>query len=317
MSKIGKLSPIKKTYNQAFKTFESSLAAHGFYRAPGTVRTLTPYREASGKYRTGLDKGAMFLKHLGEEALKAELERIDDTLKKLKGFLGEEVDFSPTSKVWQAFSDAPVRVTPVKIGSGDEVFDLETGMGLLNYSWVRVHPHIAPSYEAYKRGGYQDAQYYLSDDEVETQMVYSRKREVNQAIVNFENMSPEKKKRVARLMGLPIGDNVKEEQVYNEMDTLLKQTEFADGEHKGLSTIRVFKEIASLDDARIKVKDIVQQALIHSIYREGVGGKITEGANTIATSKEELINYLLEDDNQMDLIALGKRLDAKKYTNVS
>lgn len=316
MGKQGKLSPIKRTYNQAFKTFEGSLANNGFYRAPGTVRTFTPFREANGQYRTGLDKKAMFLRSLPKEALEDELKRIDETIAKLREDFGDKIDLSPTSKIWNAFSDAPVKVTPVKIGSGDEFFDLTTGPGLLNYSWIRVHPHIASSYEAYKRGDYPDAQYFLSDDEVETKLVYNRKREINKAIVEFEQMEPTRKKQVARLMGLPIGDDVTEEQVYNEIDSLLKQSEFKDGEHKGLSTVRVFNEISALDPAKVKVKDLVEQAIRHSIYRIGVGGKVMEGGNTVSPSKDDLISSLLEDENQMDLLALSKRLEVKKYANV-
>ena len=306
---------IKKTFNAAFKTFESSLAAHGYYRFPGTVRAFTPYREANGKYRTGLDKNAVFLKGLSKEAHEAEIEKIDKTIEAIKSIVGE-IDLGPNSKVWNAYSDAPVKVSPVKIGNNDEFFDQTTVSGLLNYSWIRVHPQIASSYEAWKRGEYPDAQYYIADDEGETKMVYSRKKEINQAIVAFEQMTPTKKKQVARLMGLPIGDSVTEEQVYNEIDTLLKQSEFTEGEHKGLSTIRVFKDISSLDDARLKVKDLVEQAIRHSLYRIGVGGKVQEGANTVAASKEDLISKLLEDENQMDLLALQKRLEVKKTANM-
>lgn len=315
MAKQGKLSPIKKTFNQAFRTFESSLANAGYYRAPGTVRTFTPFREANGKYRTGLDKQASFLKGMPKEALEDELKRIDETTKAIKDHFGE-IDLSPTSKVWNAFSDAQVRVSPVKIGNEDEYFDLSTGYGLLNYSWVRVHPHIASSYEAFKRGEFPDAQYFLCDDDVETKMVYSRKKEINKAIVAFEEMEPSRKKQVARLMGLPIGDDITEEQVYNEIDTVLKQSEFKDGEHKGLSTVRVFNEICALAPAKIKVKDIVEQAIRHSVYRIGVGGKVMEGGNTVSPSKEALIETLMDDDNQLDLLALQKRLEVKKYANV-
>lgn len=316
MSKTGKLSPIKKTYSQAFKTLESSLAAHGYYRAPGTSRTFTPYKEKSGVYRTGLDINAKFLQRLGEEAYKDECERIKDYTERLKKhFPG--IDLSPSSNVWNPFSNADVKVNPVRVGNNDEYFDLDSGSGLLNYVWVRVHPQIASSYEAYKRGEYPDAQYYMADEEAETKLVYSRKKEINKAIVYFEQMTPSRKKQVARLMGLPIGDDTTEETVYNEMDNLLKQSEFKEGEYKGLSTIRIFNDISQLGDDKLKVKDIVEQALRHSLYRLGVGGKVVEGNNTIAASKEELVAYLLEDEHQMDLLALQKRLDEKKFANVA
>lgn len=315
MAKQGKLSPIQKTFSNSFRTFESSLAAHGMFRAPGTVRSFTPFREANGKYRTGLDKEARYLRAMSEEAKEAELARIDETVEKIKKEFGN-IDLSPSSKTWNVYSDAPIKATPVKIGNGDEYFDLGSAQGLINYSWVRVHPQIASSYEAWKRGEFPDAQYYLADEEIETKMVYNRKKEINQAIVKFEGLVASEKKQIARLMGLPIDDDVLEEQVYNDIDTLLKQSEFTEGQHKGLSTIRIFTDLIALDKARLKVKDIVEQAIRHSLYREGVGGKIVEGANTIATSKEDLVTYLLEDEHQMDLLALSKRLEAKKTANV-
>ena len=38
-------------------------------------------------------------------------------------------------------------------------------------------------------------------------------------------MTPEKKKKVARLLGLPVTDDTKEEVVYNKVDNMLKQSE--------------------------------------------------------------------------------------------
>ena len=49
-------------------------------------------------------------------------------------------------------------------------------------------------------------------------------------------MTPDKKKRkVARMLGLPVTEETKEEVVYNQVDNLLKQTEFKDGKYAGLS----------------------------------------------------------------------------------
>lgn len=324
MAKVAKLSPIKKNYTQAFKTLESSLAAHGYVRSPGTARTFTPYLEANGRYRTGLDKTASFLKALSPEARRAEEKWIDEATKELKDHFGDDIDLSPKSKIWNAFAvqdrkdakDKGVRVSPVKATNEDQFFDTSTGSGLLNYCWIRVHPTIAPSMEAYRRGGYSEAQYFLADEEAETKLLYDRKREINKAIVEFEGMPPTKKKQIARLMGLPVGDSTTEESIYNDMDNLLKQTEFVSGEFKGLQTIRVFNDLCQLDEGRVKVKDLVEQAIRHSIYRIGVGGKIVEGNNTISISKEELVSYLLEDEHQMDLLALQKKLDAKKFANV-
>jgi hypothetical protein len=45
-------------------------------------------------------------------------------------------------------------------------------------------------------------------------------------------MTPEKKKKVARMLGLAVTDNSTEELVYNAVDNVLKQTEFKSGNSK-------------------------------------------------------------------------------------
>jgi hypothetical protein len=185
-------------------------------------------------------------------------------------------------------------------------------LALITYCWLRVHPDVAPSLEHYERGGYSNCQYYLANEEAENRVLYSKKKKINQAIVTFENLTPTKQKQIARLMGLPISDDSTEEAVYNMVDSTLKKPEFDSGEFKNLSTLSIFDSLVQLTDDRIRVKDLVEQAIRHNIYRKGNGDKILEGSETVAANKEELVNYLLDDTHQKELIALETRLKQKK-----
>lgn len=313
--KSGKLSPIKKQYSDAINTMESSLAKNSLYRHPGTARIFSPSKQGA-KYKTGLDKNSLYMQNLQKnspEKYKEEIKWIEFATEKLQEFFGKDVDLSPMSDVWNPYSDKEgIHASPIKAGNEDIFFDFNDPNHLLNYCWLRVENTIASSLEAYNRGEFPDAQYYIADDEAENKQAYARKKVVNKAIVDFEALSPTKKRRVARLMGLPVTDDTSEEVVYNLMDTALKQSEFKDGVHKGLSTINVFNDLVSLADGRLEVTDLVNQALQFNIYRSGVGGKIIEGGRTIAQTKEELIDLLMDEANQMDKLALEKRVKSKK-----
>ena len=103
------------------------------------------------------------------------------------------------------------------------MYDLSQTFQELSFAWLRVHPTIASSYQAWERGEFPaDTQYYVVDDEIETALVYKKKQLINRAIISFDTMSIEKKRKVARLLGLPISNETKEETVYNQVDTYVK-----------------------------------------------------------------------------------------------
>ena len=111
-------------------------------------------------------------------------------------------------------------------------------------------------------------------------------------------MSPEKKKKVARLLGLPVTDDTKEEVVYNQVDNVLKQSEMKSGSFKGLNPVEVFNRFADMKENLLHIKDLVKQAIQHYIYRIKPNGKVYEGEYEIAKEEEELIKFLADEDNQ-------------------
>lgn len=322
MGKIGKISTIKREYNSSqLQTMDSGLAAKGMSRIPGTGVFKYPYKELDGKYRTGLDPDASYIKRIQDPTEKElEIERVTELRKKLEEKLGD-IDLGPRAVFWNygksTGTNDDLHVKPVKLLDGDNLFDLNQTFQELSFAWLRVHPTIASSYQAWERGEFPaDTQYYVVDDEVENAIVYKKKQLINKAIINFDGMSPEKKKKVARLLGLPVTSETKEEVVYNQVDSMLKQSEVKSGSFKGLNPVEVFNRFANMKDDLLHIKDLVKQAIQHSIYRIKPSGTVYEGEYEVAKDEDELVKFLIDEDNQDELLTLEGKLKAKKLAQV-
>ena len=317
MGKIGKISTIKKEYNNSqLQTMQGGLAMKGYTRIPGTGVFKYPYKELDGQYRTGLDPKAAYIRRISDPLEREmEIERVTELKQKLEYALN--VDLNPRAHFWNyglsTSVDDSLHVQPVKLSDGDNYYDLSIPLQELAFSWLRVHPTIASSYQAWERGEYPaDVQYYVADDEIESKVIFKKKQLINKAIIKFDDMTPEKKKKVARLLGLPISDDSKEESVYNQVDNLLKQTEFKNGKYQGLSPIEVFNRFADMKENLLHIKDLVKQAVAHSVYRAKPNGKIYEGEFEIAKDEDDLVKFLADDDNQDQLLILEGKLKGKK-----
>lgn len=318
MGKIGKISVIPKDFSSAFPTMEKSLREKGMSRMPGTVAMKFPYRDLNRRYRTGLDEEAAYIKKMEKVSVPeaaAEKKRVLDLRLSLEAATG--LDLSPTSSYYNYLSRDSVKVQPVKLIDGDNIFNLDDPWQAITYCWLSAHPTIARSLAAYKRGEYaHDTVYFINDEDIEGAIIYQKKKNANDAIIKFNSWSLEKRKKVARLLDLPITDDTREELVYNIVDDFLKSQVVLNGVHKGIDPIKIFGVYADLKDDVLFVKDIVEQAFTNHIYRERKGGRIYEGELEIFVSKDELIEHLLDDANQGDLMELEKKLQLKKFAQV-
>ena len=320
-NKMGKISAIRRDYSSSgLRTMQSELARNNMSRIPGTGVFKYPYKELDGKYRTGLDPKASYINRISDPLeKKLELERIKKTLEFLKENLGD-IDLGPRASYWNyGLSKSPSdtnHVMPVKLIDGDNFFDQNLAHQLIAFSWLRVHPTIASSYQAWERGEYPaDTQYYVADEEIENAIIFRKKKLINKAISKFDSMSQAKKLKVARLLGLPVTESSSEELIYNEVDNVLKQTEFTKGKYQGLSTVEVFNRFADMKESLLHVRDLVKQSLTHSIYRVKPSGRIYEGEYEIAEDKDALVKFLVDEDNQDELLTLEGKLKAKKIIN--
>jgi hypothetical protein len=322
MGKTGKISTIKREYNNSqLQTMDSGLSQKGMTRIPGTGVFKYPYKELDGKYRTGLDENASYIKRI-QDPLERELEieRVKALRTRLENEIGD-IDLGPRSSFWNyglsLSTDDQTHVQSVKLLDGDNYFDLSVPFQEIAFSWLRVHPTIASSYQAWERGEYAaDTQFYVVDDEIENAVIFKKKQLINKAIVKFDSMTPEKKRKVARLLGLPVSEDSKEEVVYNLVDNVLKQTEFKNGKYSGLNPVEVFNRFADMKESLLHIKDLVKQAVSHSVYRIKPNGKVYEGEFEIAKDEEDLIKFLADDDNQDELLTLEGKLKTKKLASI-
>jgi hypothetical protein len=322
MGKTGKISTIKREYNSSqLQTMDSGLAQKGMTRIPGTGVFKYPYKELDGKYRTGLDPDAAYIRRIKDDTERElEVERVTALRAKLESEIGD-IDLGPRSKFWNyglsLSPDDQTHVQAVKLMDGDNYFDLSNAFQEIAFSWLRVHPTIASSHQAWERGEYPaETQFYVVDDEIENAVIFKKKQLINKAIVKFDSMTPEKKRKVARLLGLPVSEDSKEEVVYNLVDNVLKQTEFKNGKYSGLNPVEVFNRFADMKESLLHIKDLVKQAVAHSIYRIKPNGKVYEGEFEIAKDEEDLIKFLADDDNQDELLVLEGKLKTKKLASI-
>jgi len=322
MGKTGKISTIKREYNSSqLQTMDSGLAQKGFTRIPGTGVFKYPYKELDGKYRTGLDPDAAYIRRIQDPTEKElEIERVKALRAKLENEIGD-IDLGPRSSFWNyglsTSTDDQTHVQPVKLLDGDNYFDLSIPFQEIAFSWLRVHPTIASSHQAWERGEYPaETQFYVVDDEIENAVIYKKKQLINKAIVKFDSMTPEKKRKVARLLGLPVTEDTKEEVVYNQVDNTLKQTEFKNGKYSGLNPVEVFNRFADMKEDLLHIQDLIKQAIAHSVYRIKGNGKIYEGEFEIAKDEQDLIKFLADDDNQDELLVLEGKLKTKKLASI-
>jgi hypothetical protein len=322
MGKTGKISTIKREYNSSqLQTMDSGLAQKGMTRIPGTGVFKYPYKELDGKYRTGLDPDAAYIRRIKDDTERElEIERVTALRKRLEDEIGD-IDLGPRSKFWNyglsLSPDDQTHVQAVKLMDGDNYFDLGNAFQEIAFSWLRVHPTIASSHQAWERGEYTaETQFYVVDDEIENAVIYKKKQLINKAIVKFDSMTPEKKRKVARLLGLPVSEDSKEEVVYNLVDNVLKQTEFKNGKYSGLNPVEVFNRFADMKESLLHIKDLVKQAVAHSVYRIKPNGKVYEGEYEIAKDEEDLIKFLADDDNQDELLTLEGKLKTKKLASI-
>lgn len=326
MGKIGTISPLKKTYSTEFgQSLASSLSQNGMTRYPGTFSFLQPYKERNGEYRTGLDPNALYIKALPKEEREQEIARVTALKEELEGITG--LDLSPKSdfytKMYQPDTfGSQYRASYVKLIDGPNTFNLSDPMSAITYAWLRVHPDIAPSYFAYERGKsnarcpqISQCQFFVDDEEYETEIAYKDNIIINKAINGLDNMSPTRQLKIAKLLNLPISYNSKPAVIYNAINKYIKEGTAKHGAR--LANVKTFNEIASMADENIDIRFNIKEAIDFNIYRRAKNGKLMEGDVLVGDSEDDVVEYFSNPKNQDDYLALKKKIQAAQVIDIS
>jgi hypothetical protein len=315
MARIGRILPIKKEYSKSSISLEACLAEKGYTRFPSTTMKLVPFKEANGRFRTGLDENAIYIRKLPAEAQEAEKKFASTRREELEELTGLDLSaLSPYYKeMFNSNLDQSARAALIDLKDEENIFNLDNPYEAITYYWLRVHPQVAPSWSAWERGDCPASiKFYVADEQVEAEISYRKKTAANKAVVVLDNMSVEDRKKVARLLGLPVGENTKEVYVYNLLDTYIKSSEVTDGKHRGADPLTLFNRIVNLDPKMLGIRDLIEQAIRNSIYREDNDGTIKEAGQEIAKSAIDLATDLSKSKNQDKLLALTEKVKAKK-----
>jgi hypothetical protein len=305
MGNTGIISVIPKDFSGAFPTMEKSLRDKGMSMFPGTFKMFFPYKEYSGVRRTGLDPEASYINNMKDPVAQSmEREKVAKTKARLEKATG--LDLSPDSKYWEG-------VFPVKLSDSDNVFDLQNPIQEIAYSWLRVHPLIASSIAAYERGEFlPETHFYVKDETLEAGIKYKKNKLKTDAFIKVDSWSLPKRRKVARLLGLPIDEETPEEVTYNALTNFLNEPSVIAGPYKGMDSLTAFGYFSDIDDNQIYVRDLVGQALSRNIYREGKGGRIMEGERVVFQTRADMEKFYFDEDNQGDLIELEKKVKFKE-----
>lgn len=311
---IAKICPIAKQRADP-DSLGSKLKKEGYDRLPGTVSVFVPYKEKNGKYRTGLDLNASYIKEMSDQEAEVERGRIKGWLEQI----GDYIDVNPNSDFYRRIYDDKMfsseRARVISLSESEMIFNLQDLDELINFAWLRVHPQIAPSLTAYRNSSMGSrVQYYVHEADVEDKMQYEENVYRNRAIAVLESMDSVKRKKVARLLALGADDSSTDKAVYNVLNKWLDLTEAPAGPFQGQQTIKVFMDFATMKEENLEIRDKVKQAFEYNLYRK-VNGVIYDGEVPLEVSDEEgLINLLLSKKaaNQQMLLSLEKRLTVAK-----
>lgn len=300
--RLVRIAPIKKEYSN-YNFFEGSLAQQGYTRLPGTTLAVCPTMDISGKYLTGLDEFARSLEAL-RKIDKEEYDKEVTRIIALRTHLEEVTGYSlaPRSEYYKKVSEN----RGVQLGDEEVVLNLDKPEDMITFLWLKNNQYVAPSFEAWTLGGPDitpDMEFYIKDEGEEVKAQYKIKQDINKAISKLDTSPGALKLKWAKLLGLRVNDVSSEEDIYNKLDTYIKDTK---------SSLKEFVRVTTLTTDLIDVKVTIKDAYTYNVIRSAPGGAIMFGNDKVSGTTAELEELLLDSKNSEMLINLKSSIKDKK-----
>lgn len=313
---VGRIATILKGDVDPF-SLGGSLSKIGRQRLPGAIVILPPHREVTGEYRTGLDPNAKYIKDLAKkspEAAELEKERVSKELERILSMIDPNTDLGPRSPFYANMNklrnDGEFVCEAAKLKEGVNIFNLDNPMEAIIYAYVRVLPEVAPSYAAWKEGRCSPSvSFYVDDEDFEAEVNHRDNLKKAEALSTAVSFSPEKQRKIARLLGRPVTLDSKPGVVFNELFKFINDT------NTRVNNVNLFNAVANLSDSDITIKYLVEEAITHNIYRIN-SQRVYEGEVEVAKNKEALISFLRDPEHSEDLLALEEKLNYKRLAIV-
>lgn len=322
MLRVAKILSLPAVPRTGDRSINNALAEQGWTKYPGAKVRQVPKVTPSGKYLTGLDENADYIKRMAmtdPQAALTEATRVKERRIRLETMTG--LDLGPKSDyysgVYGEYYNTARVAQEVILKDGTNTFNFADPLKEIEFWWVSQMDHlIAPSMAFWEAGGCKSSvQFYVSNPDAEADVVFKKNMTIASASENLKKMDAARQKKIARLIGLPITENDEPKIVFNYLYSMIAKGTVEVGEYKGQNSVELFNRIAALDDKVLHVKGLVKEAITLRVYstRNGV---VYEGERAIAQTIGELENQLVLDSKQLELLALETRvMDKKKMKN--
>lgn len=299
------IRPYKKTPAN-MRTLEGSLFTNGYTFVPGTARKFYPKTDSRGIIRTGLDENSQKLKSILDlKVREQETERIKALKEYYEAIIDENLD--PTSTFYDE-----IKENGYTLEDGDNIFNMENPRDAINFYWLMETDMIAKNADEIESGEVDTAlvKFYVHDGEVESKVTFERKKRINSAIAALDKMSPTKRKKIQKLIGLGLPIDSTEEQVYIALDEYLRTPSSALQQ----DPIDNFIRIISFSDDLLDVKSLITDLIDTNIVRVK-GSVVYEGEHVWAKSVEEFELFLADPKNTVEYEAFKDKLKQKLKIN--
>lgn len=308
MSNIKIIKPYSRASSNEV-SLAGALAKEGRTKVPGAAYSLLPVRDAKNNVITGLDENAISLQRIKDlDALATEKARLKALREELEATLNE--DLTPSSAFWND-PEYGKGNDLYYLKDGDNVFDMNNPMDVVNYNWLINVPIIAKSLEEIDSGKLDPStiQFYVYESDVQVTKDFNRKKKINDVVAILNNLGPIEIKKVAFLLNMKMPERATYEEVYNTLDSFLHQ----DKKYGASDPVKEFERVTSYTPEVMNIKMLIKQLMEERIVKQS-GNSIFEGSNLIAKSIEDF-EIKLAEDTELYILFEDKAKSKKAYVD--
>lgn len=308
MSNIKIIKPYSRTSSNEV-SLAGALAKEGRTKVPGAAYSLLPVRDAKNNVITGIDENALSLQRIKDpETLATEKARLKALREELEAQMNE--DLSPSSAFWNDL-EYGLGNTLYYLKDGDNVFDMNNPMDVINYNWLVNVPIIARSLEEIESGKLDPTtiQFFVYESDVQVSKDFNRKKRINAVVATLNDLGPIEIKKVAFMLNLKMPERSTYEEVYNTIDSFLHQ----DKKYGTADPVKEFERVTGYTPEVLNIKILIKQLLDERIIKQS-GNSLFEGANLIAKSIEDF-EIKLAEDPELYILFEEKAKSKKAYVD--
>jgi hypothetical protein len=166
----------------------------------------------------------------------------------------------------------------------------------INFAWLTESGLVAKSLADFEAGKYPPGQvlFYVFEEDAEAKRTYQRVQKQDAAFSLLRELSEQKRRKVAKLLGLGLPEVAIDEKVYNRLRDYLGLPASASTK----DPIDNFNKWAQLSDDYIDVEYLIRMLIDKNLIRI-YGDLVKQGETTLAVNIEAFKNDLLDPGNPL------------------